>query len=107
MNLYVLLKMVPDTVEELNVAADGKSLDAEFLRFKLSEPDDHALEQALLLRVPDHAQRDPVVARPAGIQVFQLGFEGMSRHYPAGLQDVADHPHDQDGDDNGGQDDHQ
>jgi len=50
MNLYVLLKMVPDTVEELNVSADGKSLDAEFLRFKLSEPDDHALEQALLLK---------------------------------------------------------
>jgi electron transfer flavoprotein beta subunit len=50
MNLYVLLKMVPDTVEELNVAADGKSLDSEFLRFKLSEPDDHALEQALILK---------------------------------------------------------
>jgi electron transfer flavoprotein beta subunit len=50
MNLYVLLKMVPDTVEELNVSADGKSLDAEFLRFKLSEPDDHALEQALILK---------------------------------------------------------
>jgi len=50
MNLYVLLKMVPDTVEELNVSADGKSLDSEFLRFKLSEPDDHALEQALILK---------------------------------------------------------
>ena len=50
MNLYVLLKMVPDTVEELNIAADGKSLDSEFLRFKLSEPDDHALEQALILK---------------------------------------------------------
>ena len=50
MNLYVLLKMVPDTVEELNVAADGKSLDSEFLRFKLSEPDEHALEQALILK---------------------------------------------------------
>lgn len=50
MNLYVLLKMVPDTVEELNVSADGKTLDTEFLRFKLSEPDDHALEQALILK---------------------------------------------------------
>lgn len=50
MNLYVLLKMVPDTVEELNISADGKSLDSEFLRFKLSEPDDHALEQALILK---------------------------------------------------------
>jgi electron transfer flavoprotein beta subunit len=50
MNLYVLLKMVPDTVEELNVAGDNKSLDAEFLRFKLNDPDEHALEQALLLK---------------------------------------------------------
>ena len=50
MNLIVLLKMVPDTVEELNVASDNKSLDAEFLRFKLNDPDEHALEQALLLK---------------------------------------------------------
>jgi electron transfer flavoprotein beta subunit len=50
MNLFVLLKMVPDTVEELNVAADGKALDAEFLRFKVSDPDEHALEQALILK---------------------------------------------------------
>ncbi len=50
MNVYVLLKMVPDTVEELNVAADGKSLDSEFLRFKLNDPDEHALEQALILK---------------------------------------------------------
>ncbi len=50
MNLYVLLKMVPDTVEELNVAGDSRSLDTEFLRFKLSDPDEHALEQALLLK---------------------------------------------------------
>jgi electron transfer flavoprotein beta subunit len=50
MNLFVLLKMVPDTVEELNVAPDSPSLDAEFLRFKLSDPGEHALEQALLLK---------------------------------------------------------
>jgi len=50
MNLFVCLKMVPDTVEELEVAADQKSLDPEFLRFKLSDPDEHALEQALLLK---------------------------------------------------------
>src|SRR5512136_109712 len=50
MNLFVLLKTVPDTVEELSVAADGKSLDAEWLRFKLGDADEHALEQALLLK---------------------------------------------------------
>lgn len=50
MNLYVLMKMVPDTVEELNVSADGKSLDTEFLRFKVNDPDEHAVEQALILK---------------------------------------------------------
>jgi len=50
MNYYVMLKMVPDTVEELEVAPDEKSLEAEFLRFKLSDPDEHALEAALLLK---------------------------------------------------------
>jgi electron transfer flavoprotein beta subunit len=34
----------------LTVAADGKSLELEYLRFKLSEADEHALEQALLLK---------------------------------------------------------
>lgn len=50
MNILVLLKMVPDVVEELGVGPDGKSLDAEFLRMIVNERDDHALEQALLLK---------------------------------------------------------
>jgi electron transfer flavoprotein beta subunit len=50
MNILVLLKMVPDVVEELGVAADEKSLDTEFLRLIVNERDDHALEQALLLK---------------------------------------------------------
>jgi electron transfer flavoprotein beta subunit len=50
MNIFVLLKLVPDTVEELEIAADGKSLDSEVLRFKPNDPDDHAIEQAILLK---------------------------------------------------------
>ena len=50
MNLYVLLKMAPDTVEELSVAPDNCTLDSEFLRFKLSDSDEHALEEALILK---------------------------------------------------------
>ncbi len=49
-NIVVILKMVPDVVEELEVAADGKSLDLEFLRLIVNERDEHALEQALLLK---------------------------------------------------------
>lgn len=50
MDYFVLLKMVPDTVEELEVGPDGKSLDNDRVRLKLSDTDEHALEQALLLK---------------------------------------------------------
>jgi len=50
MNIVVLLKMVPDVVEELEVAPDGKSLNAEFLRLIVNERDAHALEEAVLLK---------------------------------------------------------
>lgn len=49
MKILVVLKMVPDIVEELEVAADGASLDTDFLRLIVNEADEHALEQALLL----------------------------------------------------------
>ncbi len=50
MNAYVLIKMAPDPVEELDIAKDGKSLDSEFIRFKSGDPDEHSIEQALLLK---------------------------------------------------------
>lgn len=50
MTIVVLLKMVPDIVEELEVAPEGKSLATDFLRLILSERDSHALEEALLLK---------------------------------------------------------
>ena len=50
MHILVLLKMVPDVVEELEIASDGKALDLEYLRMIPSESDDHALEEALLLK---------------------------------------------------------
>ncbi|MGA3317594.1 MAG: electron transfer flavoprotein subunit beta/FixA family protein [Candidatus Korobacteraceae bacterium] len=50
MKIIVVLKMVPDVVEELEVAADGKTLDSEFLRLIANELDAQALEEALLLK---------------------------------------------------------
>ncbi len=50
MKMIVLMKRIPDLVEDLEVAEDGKSLDTEFLKFTLNEFDDHALEEALLLK---------------------------------------------------------
>lgn len=50
MNTVVLIKMVPDIVEELEIAPDGRSLDPSVLRMVINERDDHALEQALVLK---------------------------------------------------------
>lgn len=50
MKILVVLRMVPDVVEELEIRPDGKTLDSELLRMILSESDDHALEEALLLK---------------------------------------------------------
>ena len=77
MNLFVLLKTVPDTVEELTVAADNKSLDAEWLRFKLSDSDEHALEQALLLK-EKHGGTVTVVALDAP-EVEEALFQALAK----------------------------
>ena len=50
MNIIVFLKMVPDVVEELRVASDCKSLDTEWIRMKLNECDENAVEEAVILK---------------------------------------------------------
>jgi electron transfer flavoprotein beta subunit len=50
MNIAVLAKQVPDLVEGVEIDASGKAVDPSSIRYILSEPDDHALEEALLLK---------------------------------------------------------
>ena len=50
MDVVVLLKQVPDPVEELEIASSGKAIDRERTRFVVSEADAHALEEAVLLK---------------------------------------------------------
>ncbi len=50
MDIIVLLKRVPDLVEDLEVDDTGKALDEDCVSLKLNEFDDHALEDALLLK---------------------------------------------------------
>ena len=56
MRIIVPLKLVPDLVEELEVDDSGRALDTEYVKFKLNEFDDHALEEALLLKDSDGAE---------------------------------------------------
>ena len=50
MHIAVVLKQVPDLVEELDIDSGGKDIDRSFVKMKLNEFDDHALEQAVLLK---------------------------------------------------------
>jgi electron transfer flavoprotein beta subunit len=65
MNIVVPVKMVPDLVEELEVDASGRALDRAFLKLRMNEFDEHALEEALLLKAR-HGGGVTVVALDTG-----------------------------------------
>jgi len=50
MKIAVPVKFVPDLVEELNIDPSGTALDTAWLRLIINEFDDHAVEQAILLK---------------------------------------------------------
>ncbi|HRR85217.1 MAG TPA: electron transfer flavoprotein subunit beta/FixA family protein [Phycisphaerae bacterium] len=50
MDIIVLVKFVPDLVEDLEIDAQSGLLDRSFLRLIPNELDEHALEEALLLK---------------------------------------------------------
>ena len=50
MNIIVPVKFVPDLVEELKINDAGASLDPDWLRLKVNEFDEHAIEEAILLK---------------------------------------------------------
>jgi electron transfer flavoprotein beta subunit len=50
MNTVVVIRQVPDLIEPLEVAPSGTELDLSDASFILNESDDHALEQAILLK---------------------------------------------------------
>ena len=50
MRIVVPIKLVPDLVEELEIDPSGTHLDMTFMRLIVNELDDHAIEQAILLK---------------------------------------------------------
>ncbi len=77
MKILVLMKMVPDIVEELEVAGDGTSLDQEYLRFIVNERDDYALEQALLLK--DRLEANVTVVAPEAPEVDDVLYTALAK----------------------------
>lgn len=50
MHIAVILRIVPDLAEELEIAENGTEIDREWIGLKLNEFDDHALEEAILVK---------------------------------------------------------
>ena len=50
MQTAVILRLVPDITEELEIDPSGTDIDREWIGIKLNEFDEHALEEAILLK---------------------------------------------------------
>ena len=63
----VVLRMSPDPAGELEVAASGTDIDREWVDLRLNDFDDHALEQAILLKESTGADVLAVAAAGDGV----------------------------------------
>ncbi|MDO9131323.1 MAG: hypothetical protein Q7U34_15810 [Anaerolineales bacterium] len=81
MNIVVLVKLVPDLVEELSIDASGAALDTAWLRLIINEFDDHAIEQAILLKERDGGQVTVVAPEFEGVDdvLFTAAAKGADR----------------------------
>tara|TARA_B100000586_G_scaffold262185_1_gene230147 strand:+ start:83 stop:829 length:747 start_codon:yes stop_codon:yes gene_type:complete len=78
MKIAVMLKQGPDLVEDLEVDASGKALDSDNIKFTLNEFDDHALEEAILLK--ESGAADEVVAMAvAGAGADKMLFTAIAK----------------------------
>jgi electron transfer flavoprotein beta subunit len=81
MNIAVLAKLVPDLVEELSVDSSGSKLDTAFARFIINEFDDHAIEEAIVLKERLGGQVTVVAADDEGVDdvLFTAAAKGADR----------------------------
>ncbi len=77
MKIIVPLKQVPDLVEDLEVDGSGTQLDFEELKMKLNEFDDHALEEALLLK--EDCGADVVALAVEGAETDRMLFTALAK----------------------------
>lgn len=72
MNILVVLRMIPDSAGELQLAEDGRGIDREWLDFQLNDFDDHALEEAILLKEASGATVTAVALGEGANRVLQM-----------------------------------
>ena len=73
MHIAVILKQVPDLVEEVEVDANGTEIDRDSIKWKLNEFDDHALEQAVLLKESAAAEVTALALESDGVDQLLYG----------------------------------
>jgi electron transfer flavoprotein beta subunit len=81
MNIVILVKLVPDLVEELTIDASGVALDTAWLRLIINEFDDHAIEQGILLKERGGGQVTIVAPDVEGVDdvLFTAAAKGADR----------------------------
>jgi electron transfer flavoprotein beta subunit len=81
MKIAVPIKFVPDLVEELSIDASGAALDTSWLRLIINEFDDHAIEQAILLKERGGAEVTVLCAEGDGVDdiLFTAAAKGADR----------------------------
>ncbi|MBM3152614.1 MAG: electron transfer flavoprotein subunit beta [Chloroflexi bacterium] len=70
MKIAVPVKFVPDLVEEFTIDSSGAALDTSWLRLIINEFDDHAVEQAVLLKERSGGQVTVLMAEADGADDF-------------------------------------
>ena len=80
-NIVAIVKMVPDLVEELEINDDGTGLDRDWLRLIINEFDNHAIEQAMLLKERDGGEVTVIAPEADGVEdmLFTTAAKGADR----------------------------
>jgi electron transfer flavoprotein beta subunit len=81
MNIVILVKLVPDLVEELTIDLSGVTLDTAWLRMIINEFDDHAIEQGILIKERGGGQVTVVAPDIEGVDdvLFTAAAKGADR----------------------------
>ena len=81
MKIIVPIKLVPDLIEELTIDESGAALDASWLRMIINEFDEHAIEQALLLKERQGGQVTVITPDIEGVDetLYTAAAKGVDR----------------------------
>ena len=90
MRIAVLLKQVPDIVEEIQIAEDGRDLVRDDLKYRLNEFDDYALEEALQLKAS--AGAEVVALALDGDEIDQILYTALAKGVDRAIKVTGDAP---------------